>query len=37
MVEVPDKQPWADACAKVIEENTASQAELYQQLKDFAN
>lgn len=37
VVEVPDKQPWADACAKVIEENTASQAELYQQLKDFAN
>lgn len=37
VVEVPDKQVWADACAKVIEENTASQAELYQQLKDFAN
>lgn len=37
VVEVTDKQAWADACAKVIEENTASQAELYQQLKDFAN
>ena len=36
VVEVPDKQPWADACAKVIEENTKDQAELYQQLKDFA-
>ena len=28
VVEVTDKQAWADACAKVIEENTASQAEL---------
>lgn len=37
VVEVTDKQVWADACADVIEENTASQAELYQQLKDFAN
>ena len=37
VVEVTDKQAWADACAAVIEENTASQAELYQQLKDFAN
>ena len=37
VVDVPDKQPWADACSAVIEENTASQAELYQQLKDFAN
>lgn len=37
VVEVTDKQAWADACSKVIEENTASQAELYQQLKDFAN
>lgn len=37
VVDVTDKQVWADACAKVIEENTASQAELYQQLKDFAN
>lgn len=37
VVEVTDKQAWADACADVIEENTASQAELYQQLKDFAN
>lgn len=37
VVEVTDKQAWADACSEVIEENTASQAELYQQLKDFAN
>ena len=37
VVEVTDKQAWADACAKVIEENTKDQAELYQQLKDFAN
>ena len=37
IVEVEDKQAWADACADVIEENTKSQAELYQQLKDFAN
>ncbi len=36
VVEVTDKQAWADACAEVIEENTKSQAELYQQLKDFA-
>ena len=36
VVEVTDKQVWADACAKVIEDNTKDQAELYQQLKDFA-
>ncbi len=36
VIEVTDKQAWADACAKVIEENTKDQAELYQQLKDFA-
>ncbi len=36
VVEVTDKQVWADACADVIEENTKDQAELYQQLKDFA-
>lgn len=35
VVEVTDKAPWAEACAEVIEENTASQAELYQQIKDM--
>lgn len=35
VVDVPDKKPWQDACAKVIEENTADQAELYQQLLDM--
>ena len=37
VVEVPDITPWQDACKKVIEENTADQADLYQQLLDFAN
>ncbi len=37
VVEVPDLAPWQEACKKVIEENTASQADLYQQLLDFAN
>lgn len=37
VVEVPDLTPWQEACKKVIEENTASQADLYQQLLDFAN
>ncbi len=36
VVDVTNKQEWADACAKVIEDNTKDQAELYQQLKDFA-
>ncbi len=36
VVEVPDKQAWADACASVIEENTKDQAALYQKLKDCA-
>ncbi len=35
VVEVTDIKPWQDACAKVIEENTKDQAELYQQLLDF--
>ena len=35
VVDVTDKKPWQDACAKVIEENTADQAELYQQLLDM--
>ncbi len=37
VIEVPDKAPWAAACSKVIEENTASQAELYQQILDMKN
>lgn len=36
VVEVSDITPWQDACKKVIEENTADQADLYQQLLDFA-
>ena len=32
VVDVPDKAPWQEACAKVISENTSDQAELYQQL-----
>ncbi len=35
MVEVTDKGEWAAACAKVIEENTKDQAELYQKLLDL--
>lgn len=35
VVEVTDKAPWAEACAKVISENTADQADLYQQLLDM--
>ncbi len=36
VVEVTDKTPWQEACKKVIEENTSDQAELYQQILDFA-
>ncbi len=36
VVEVTDLAPWKEACKKVIEDNTASQADLYQQLLDFA-
>ncbi|MBQ7564518.1 MAG: TRAP transporter substrate-binding protein [Lachnospiraceae bacterium] len=36
VVEVADKTPWQEACKAVIEENTSDQAELYQQLLDFA-
>ncbi len=36
VVEVTDMAPWREACASVIEENTASQADLYQQLLDLA-
>ena len=35
VVDVPDKAPWQEACAKVISENTSVQAELYQQLLDM--
>ena len=35
VVDVPDKKPWQDACAKVISDNTSDQAELYQQLLDM--
>ena len=35
VVDVPDKAPWQEACAKVISENTSAQAELYQQLLDM--
>ena len=35
VVEVTDKAPWAEACAEVISENTADQAELYQKLLDL--
>lgn len=35
-VEVTDKAEWAKACADVIKENTADQAELYQQILDLA-
>lgn len=37
VVDVADKKPWQDACAKVISDNTSDQAELYQQLLAFAN
>ncbi len=36
IVEVTDKSEWAEACKKVIEENTSSQADLYQQILDLA-
>ena len=35
VVDVPDKTPWQEDCAKVISENTSDQAELYQQLLDM--
>ena len=35
VVDVPDRTPWQEACAKVISENTSDQAELYQQLLDM--
>lgn len=35
IVEVTDMTPWKEACKKVIEENTADQAELYQKILDM--
>ena len=35
VIDVPDKAPWQEACAKVNSENTSDQAELYQQLLDM--
>ena len=35
IVEVEDKTPWIEACQSTIQSNTASQAELYQQLLDM--
>ncbi len=36
VVEVEDLAPWREACAKVIEENTADQADLYAQILALA-
>ena len=36
VTEVPDMGPWKEACKTVIEDNTKDQADLYQQLLDFA-
>lgn len=35
IIEVTDIQPWKDACASVIEENTKGQEDLYQQILDM--
>ena len=35
VIDVPDKAPWQEACAKVISENTSDQAELSPQLLDM--
>lgn len=35
VVEVPDIQPWQDACKGIIESSTADNAELYQQILDM--
>ena len=37
VVDVTDKGPWQEACAKVISDNTSDQADLYQQLLDMAS
>ena len=36
VVEVTDLAPWREACKQVIEDNTKDNADLYQQLLDFA-
>ena len=36
VVDVTDKGPWQEACAKVISDNTSDQADLYQKLLDMA-
>lgn len=35
VVDVTDKTPWLTACQKVIDDNTADQKELYQQIRDM--
>ena len=35
VIEVEDKAPWVEACQPTIQENTAAQAELYQQILDM--
>ena len=35
VVDVDDKTPWQEACAKVISDNTSDQAELYQKILDM--
>ena len=37
VTEVEDKAPWKEACKAVIDEKTADQAELYQQILDLAD
>lgn len=37
VTEVEDKAPWKEACKAVIDENTADQADLYQQILDLAD
>lgn len=37
VTEVEDKAPWKEACKAVVDENTADQAELYQQILDLAD
>ena len=36
VVDVDDKTPWQEACAKVISDNTSDQADLYQKIRDMA-
>ena len=37
VIPVEDKTPWVEACQKTIQENTASQADLYQQILAMAD